>query len=63
MALKSTLEAVKAICNADPSVTAAQVKAAIAELNGEGTKAIQASRSNDGESGCQAIVAQDDPSV
>ena len=34
--LKSTGEAVKAICQTDPTITAAQVKAALAELNGEG---------------------------
>lgn len=40
MAMKTTIEAVKAICAADPSVNAAQVKAALAELNGEGPRAI-----------------------
>ena len=38
MALKSTKDAVKAICAADPSVNAAQVKAALAELDGEGIR-------------------------
>lgn len=36
--LRSTLDAVKAICAADPSINAAQVKAAIAELSGEGVR-------------------------
>ena len=34
--LKSTRNAIKAICGADPSVTTAQVQAALAELEGEG---------------------------
>lgn len=38
MAMKSTKDAVKAICAADPSINAAQVKAALAELDGEGTR-------------------------
>lgn len=38
--LKSTKEAVKAICNADPSITAAQVQAALAELEGEGIRQV-----------------------
>jgi hypothetical protein len=36
--LRSTLDAVKAICAADPSINAAQVKAAIAELSGDGVR-------------------------
>jgi len=38
MALKTTKDAVKAICAADPSVNDAQVKAALAELDGEGVR-------------------------
>lgn len=38
MALKSTKEAVRAICATDPSITAVQVKAALAELDGEGVR-------------------------
>ena len=38
MAMKSTKDAVKAICAADPSINAAQLKAALAELDGEGTR-------------------------
>ena len=38
MALKSTLDAVRAICAADPSLNAPQIKAALAELNGEGVR-------------------------
>jgi hypothetical protein len=38
--LKSTCDAVKAICAADPSITAAQVKAALAELDGEGIREV-----------------------
>ena len=34
MALNTTKDAVKAICAADPSINAAQIKAAIAELDG-----------------------------
>ena len=34
--LKSTETALRAICAADPTVNAAQMKAGIAELNGEG---------------------------
>ena len=41
MALKSTKDAVKAICAADPSINAAQVKAALAELDGEGIREMQ----------------------
>ena len=36
--MHTTSEAVKAICAADPSITSAQVKAAIAELSGKGTQ-------------------------
>jgi len=36
--LPTTHEAIKAICAADPSITAAQVKAALAELSGEGVR-------------------------
>lgn len=39
--LKSTRDAVKAICAADPSVNAAQIKAALAELDGEGIREMQ----------------------
>ena len=38
--LKSTRDAIKAICNADPSVTAAQVQAALSELEGEGVRQV-----------------------
>ena len=38
--LKNTEVAIKAICAGDPSITAIQVKAALAELAGEGTRAI-----------------------
>jgi len=38
MAMKHTLDAVKAICAADPSITSAQVHAALAELDGAGTR-------------------------
>ena len=38
MALKTTKDAVKAICAADPSVNTAQVKAALAELDGVGIR-------------------------
>lgn len=38
MAMKSTKDAVKAICAADPSINAAQLKAALAELDGEGVR-------------------------
>ena len=38
--LKSTREAVRAICSADPSLTAVQVKAALAELDGEGVREV-----------------------
>ena len=40
MALKSTKEAVRAICATDPSITAVQVKAALAELDGEGIREV-----------------------
>ena len=36
--MKSTLDAVKAICAADPSITAAQIKSALLELSGEGIR-------------------------
>ena len=39
--LKSTRDAVRAICAADPSVNAAQVKAALAELDGEGIRELK----------------------
>ena len=38
MAMKSTKDAVKAICAADPSINIAQIKAALAELDGEGVR-------------------------
>ena len=41
MALKATKDAVRAICAADPSITIAQVKAALAELSGEGIREMQ----------------------
>jgi len=41
MALKSTKEAVRAICATDPSITAVQIKAALAELDGEGVREMQ----------------------
>ena len=41
MALKATKDAVKAICAADPSINAAQVKAVLAELDGEGIREMQ----------------------
>ena len=34
--LPTTCEAIKAICAADPSITAAQIKAGIAEMSGKG---------------------------
>ena len=40
MALKSTKDAVRAICATDPSITAVQVKAALAELDGEGVREV-----------------------
>ncbi len=36
--LKSTETAIRAICAIDPSINGAQVKAALAELNGEGLR-------------------------
>ena len=39
--LPTTHEAIKAICAADPSVSAAQVKAALAELSGKGIREMQ----------------------
>ena len=39
--LKSTKSAVMAICGADPTINAAQVKAALAELDGEGIREMQ----------------------
>ena len=36
--MKSTLDAVKAICAADPSITATQIKSALSELSGEGVR-------------------------
>lgn len=41
MAMKSTKDAVRAICAADPSVNTAQVKAALADLDGEGIREMQ----------------------
>ena len=41
MAMKSTKDAIKAICAADPSINAALVKAALAELDGEGIREMQ----------------------
>ena len=38
--LKSTRDAIAAICAADPSVTALHVKAALAELDGEGVRCV-----------------------
>ena len=38
MAMKSTVDAVTAICRADPSINAGQIKAALAELNGDGVR-------------------------
>ena len=38
MAMPTTKQAVRAICAADPSITAAQLKAALAELDGEGIR-------------------------
>ena len=38
--LKSTKEAVRAILALDPSITAVQVKAALAELDGEGVREV-----------------------
>lgn len=38
MALKSTVEIVKAACAADPTVNAAQTKGALAELEGKGVR-------------------------
>ena len=41
MALKSIMDAVRALCATDPSINAAQVKAALAELNGKGIHEMQ----------------------
>ena len=38
MALKSTMEIVKAACDADPTINAAQRKGALAELEGKGVR-------------------------
>ena len=38
MCMKSTKDAVRAICATDPSITPVQVKAALAELDGEGSR-------------------------
>lgn len=38
--MQSTSDAVRAICSADPSISGAQVAAALAELRGEGTREI-----------------------
>lgn len=38
--LKSTKEAVRAVLALDPSITAVQVKAALAELDGEGVREV-----------------------
>lgn len=40
MALKSTREAIRAICATDPSISAAQINAALAELDGEGIREV-----------------------
>ena len=40
MALKTTIDAVRAICLTDPSITAEQLKSALAELDGTGTKSV-----------------------
>ena len=39
--MPTTENAIKAICAADPSITAAQVKAALAELSGKGVREMQ----------------------
>ena len=39
--LPTTCEAIKAICAADPSITAAQMKAGIAEMYGKGVREMQ----------------------
>ena len=39
--MKSTENAIRAICLTDPSITANQLKSAIAELSGEGTREVQ----------------------
>ena len=39
--LKSTLDAVTAICRADPSINAGQIRAALAELCGDGVREMQ----------------------
>ena len=36
--LPTTCEAIKAICAADPSITAAQIKVGIAEMSGKGVR-------------------------
>lgn len=41
MAMKSTMDAVRAVCAADPSINVAQIKAALAELDGEGVREMQ----------------------
>ena len=41
MAMKSTMDAVRAVCAADPSINAAQVKAALAESSGKGVREMQ----------------------
>lgn len=38
MAMKTTLDAVRAICATDPAINAAQIKAAITELSGDGVR-------------------------
>jgi len=38
MALRTTIDAIRAICTTDPSINSMQVNAAIAELNGEGLR-------------------------
>lgn len=38
--LKSTRDAIKAICAADPTITAAQVQGALSELEGEGVRQV-----------------------
>jgi len=39
--MKSTIDAITAICRTDPSINAAQIKAALAELDGEGVREMQ----------------------
>jgi len=39
--LQSTRDAIRAICSTDPSINAAQVKAALAELSGQGVQEVK----------------------